>query len=167
MPVATRVSAPRGIDVASWLFSAALQVSSSTPSLPCAAARPQNRAALPEERPRPSTSAMELAISRFCGDATPIPRTWSAQASAGQARADAERFHGSRLRFPCDLMTASPIAPAISTTFWSTIYFYTASATAGNLSCDCARGRHRTVSATASRRHVDPSLCSFTRKKPT
>jgi hypothetical protein len=34
--------------------------------------------------------------------------------------------------------------PAISTTFWNTIYFYAASATAGNhlvnLSYDCARG---------------------------
>ena len=39
------------------------------------------------------------------------------------------------------------VTPAISTTFWNTIYFYTASATAGNLSYDCARGRHRTVSA--------------------
>ena len=29
------------------------------------------------------------------------------------------------------------------------------------------RGRHRTVSAVASRRHVDASLDSFTRKKPT
>ena len=56
------------------------------------------------------------------------------------------------------------VTPANSTTFWSTIYFYTASATAGNLSYDCARGRHRTVSAAASRRHVDASLDSFTRK---
>ena len=43
----------------------------------------------------------------------------------------------------------------------STIYSYTASATAGNLSYDCARGRHRTVraqSAAASRRLVDASL---------
>ena len=32
------------------------------------------------------------------------------------------------------------VTPANSTTFWSTIYFYTASATAGNLSYDCARG---------------------------
>ena len=38
------------------------------------------------------------------------------------------------------------VTPAISTTFWNTIYFYTASATAGNLSCDFARGRHCTVS---------------------
>ena len=36
-----------------------------------------------------------------------------------------------------------------------------------NLSYDCARGRHRTVSAAASRRHVDASLDSFTRKKRT
>ena len=34
------------------------------------------------------------------------------------------------------------VTPAISTTFWNTIYFYTASATAGNLSYDFARGRH-------------------------
>mgnify|MGYP006960671526 CR=1 FL=1 len=56
-----------------------------------------------------------------------------------------------------------------STTFWNTIYFYTASATAGNLSCDCARGRHRAVSAAmsaaASRRHVDASFDLFARKK--
>ena len=51
------------------------------------------------------------------------------------------------------------VTPANSTTFWNTIYFYTASATAGNLSYDCARGRHRTVSAAASRRlNVDASL---------
>merc|ERR1711998_535026 len=50
---------------------------------------------------------------------------------------------------------------ANSTTFWNTIYFYTASATAGNLSYDCARGRHRAVSAAASRRHVDASLDFF------
>ena len=31
------------------------------------------------------------------------------------------------------------VTPAISTTFWNTIYFYTASAAAGNLSYDCAR----------------------------
>jgi hypothetical protein len=58
----------------------------------------------------------------------------------------------------------------ISTTFWNTIYFYThvytASAAAGNLSYDCARGRHCTVSAAASRRHVDASLDLFTRKSP-
>ena len=41
------------------------------------------------------------------------------------------------------------VTPANSTTFWNTIYFYTASATAGNLSYDCARGRQRTVSAAA------------------
>ena len=58
------------------------------------------------------------------------------------------------------------VTPAISTTFWNTIYFYTASATAGNLSYDCARGRHRTVSAAASRRHVDASLDLFARKSP-
>ena len=58
------------------------------------------------------------------------------------------------------------VTPANSTTFWNTIYFYTASATAGNLSYDCARGRHRTVSAAASRRHVDASLDLFTRKSP-
>ena len=40
-----------------------------------------------------------------------------------------------------------------------------ASATAGNLSYDFARGRHRTVSAAASRRHVDASLDLFTVKK--
>ena len=40
------------------------------------------------------------------------------------------------------------------------------SATAGNLSYDCARGRHLTVSAAASRRHVDASLDLFTRKSP-
>lgn len=56
------------------------------------------------------------------------------------------------------------VTPAISTTFWNTIYFYTASATAGNLSYDCARGRHCTVSAAASRRHVDASLDLFARK---
>ena len=39
------------------------------------------------------------------------------------------------------------------------------SATAGNLSYDCARGRHLTVSAAASRRHVDASLDLFARKK--
>ena len=51
--------------------------------------------------------------------------------------------------------------------FWDTTYFfYAASATAGNLSCDCARGRHRTVSAAASRRHVDASLDLFARKSP-
>ena len=58
------------------------------------------------------------------------------------------------------------VTPAISTTFWNTIYFYTASATAGNHSYDCARGRHRTVSAAASRRHVDASLDLFARKSP-
>ena len=58
------------------------------------------------------------------------------------------------------------VTPAISTTFWNTIYFYAASATAGNLSYDCARGRHRTVSAAASRRHVDASLGLFARKGP-
>ena len=58
------------------------------------------------------------------------------------------------------------VTPANSTTFWNTIYFYTASATAGNLSYDCARGRHRTVSAAASRRHVDASLDLFARKSP-
>ena len=58
------------------------------------------------------------------------------------------------------------VTPAISTTFWNTIYFYTASATAGNLSYDCARGRHCTVSAAASRRHVDASLDLFARKSP-
>ena len=57
------------------------------------------------------------------------------------------------------------VTPAISTTFWNTIYFYTASATAGNLSYDCARGRHRTVSAAASRRHVDASLDLFSQEK--
>ena len=31
---------------------------------------------------------------------------------------------------------------------------------------DCARGRHCTVSAAASRRHVDASLDLFTRKSP-
>ena len=50
------------------------------------------------------------------------------------------------------------VTPAISTAFWNTIYFYAASATAGNLSYDCARGRHCTVSAAASRRHVDAFL---------
>ena len=35
---------------------------------------------------------------------------------------------------------------------------------AGNLSYDCARGIHRTVSAAASRRHVDASLDLFARK---
>ena len=61
------------------------------------------------------------------------------------------------------------VTPAISTTFWNTIYFYTASATAGNLSYDCARGRHCTVSAAASRRHVDAFLDLFTsyKRKPT
>ena len=58
------------------------------------------------------------------------------------------------------------VTPANSTTFWNTIYFYTASATAGNLSYDCARGRHCTVSAAASRRHVDASLDLFARKSP-
>ena len=58
------------------------------------------------------------------------------------------------------------VTPAISTTFWNTIYFYTASATAGNLSYDCARGRHCTVSAAASRRHVDAFLDLFTRESP-
>ena len=58
------------------------------------------------------------------------------------------------------------VTPAISTTFWNTIYFYTASATAGNLSYDCARGRHRTVSAAASRRHVDAFLDLFTSVAP-
>jgi len=55
---------------------------------------------------------------------------------------------------------------AISTTFWNTIYFYTASATAGTLSYDFARGRHCTVSAAASRRHVDAPLDLFARKSP-
>ena len=50
--------------------------------------------------------------------------------------------------------------------FWGTIYFYTASATPGNLSYDFARGRHCTVSAAASRRHVDASLDLFARKSP-
>ena len=58
------------------------------------------------------------------------------------------------------------VTPANSTTFWNTIYFYTASATAGNHSYDCARGRHRTVSAAASRRHVDAFLDLFTRESP-
>ena len=58
------------------------------------------------------------------------------------------------------------VTQAISTAFWNTIYFYTASATAGNLSYDFARGRHCTVSAAASRRHVDASLDLFTRKSP-
>jgi len=60
------------------------------------------------------------------------------------------------------------VTPAISTTFWNTIYFYTASATAGNLSYDFARGRgsHCTVSAAASRRHVDAFLDLFTRESP-
>ena len=58
------------------------------------------------------------------------------------------------------------VTPAISTTFWNTIYFYAASATAGNLSYDCARGRHCTVSAAASRRHVDAFLDLFTRESP-
>ena len=57
------------------------------------------------------------------------------------------------------------VTPANSTTFWSTIYFYTASATAGNLSYDYARGRHCTVSAAASRRHVDAFLDLFTRER--
>ena len=57
------------------------------------------------------------------------------------------------------------VTPAISTTFWNTIYFYTASAAAGNLSYDCARGRHCTVNAAASRRHVDASLDLFTKKR--
>ena len=60
------------------------------------------------------------------------------------------------------------VTPAISTTFWNTIYFYTASATAGNLSYDCARGRHCTVSAAASRRHVDAFLDLLVyKRKPT
>jgi len=58
------------------------------------------------------------------------------------------------------------VTPAISTSFWNTIYFYTASATAGNLSYDFARGRHCTVSAAASRRNVDAFLDLFTRKSP-
>ena len=41
-----------------------------------------------------------------------------------------------------------------------------ASATAGNLSYDFARGRHCTVSAAASRRHVDAFLDLFTRESP-
>ena len=53
---------------------------------------------------------------------------------------------------------ALAVTPANSATFWNTIYFSTASAAAGNLSYDCARGRHRTASAAASRRHVDASL---------
>ena len=64
------------------------------------------------------------------------------------------------------VLTLAVITPAISTTFWNTIYFYTASAAAGNLSYDCARGRHCTVNAAASRRHVDASLDLFTRKSP-
>ena len=43
---------------------------------------------------------------------------------------------------------------------------YTASATAGNLSYDCARGRHRTVSAAASRRHVDALWIRLQEKSP-
>ena len=58
------------------------------------------------------------------------------------------------------------VSSQIQQHFWSTIYSYTASATAGNLSYDCARGRHRTVSAAASRRHVDASLDLFARKSP-
>ena len=50
--------------------------------------------------------------------------------------------------------------------FGARIYFYAASATAGDLSCECSRGRHRTVSAAASRRHVDASLDLFARKSP-
>ena len=59
------------------------------------------------------------------------------------------------------------IRNSLSPTLWNTIYFYTASVTAGNLSYDCARGRHRTVSAAASRRHVDASLDLFAREKNT
>ena len=60
------------------------------------------------------------------------------------------------------------VTPAISTTFLEHDLFllYTASATAGNFSYDFARGRHCTVSAAASRRHVDASLDLFTRKSP-
>ena len=36
------------------------------------------------------------------------------------------------------------VTPANSTTFWNTIYFHTASAAAGNLSYDCARGSSAT-----------------------
>jgi hypothetical protein len=54
--------------------------------------------------------------------------------------------------------------------FGARIYFYAASATAGDLSYECSRGRHRTVSAAASRRHVDTSFDScldlFARKSP-
>ena len=38
--------------------------------------------------------------------------------------------------------------------------------THGNPSYDCARGRHCTVSAAASRRHVDAFLDLFTRESP-
>ena len=63
---------------------------------------------------------------------------------------------------------ALAVTPANSTTFWNTIdLFYTASATAKNISYDSAGGRHRTVSAVASQRHVDASLDLFARKKPT
>ena len=47
------------------------------------------------------------------------------------------------------------VTPAHSEAFWDTIYFYTASATAGNQSSRLCRGRHWIVSAEASRRHVD------------
>ena len=56
------------------------------------------------------------------------------------------------------------VTPENSATFWNTIHFYTAPATAGNLGYDCNRGRHRTVSTAVSRRHVDASLDSFTKK---
>ena len=68
------------------------------------------------------------------------------------------------------LTLAVTATPANSTTFWNTIYFYAASAAppeiSSDLSYDCARGRHCTVSAAASRRHVDASLDLFARKSP-
>ena len=85
----------------------------------------------------------------------------------GPILAEIQRRPRSRIKFSWPPSVALAVTPANSTTFWNTIYFYTASATAGNLSYDCARGRHRTVSAAASRRHVDASLDLFAREKNT
>jgi hypothetical protein len=107
-------------------------------------------------------------------------KSWQCETgtSAGELRAEPRAMHLVNHPFRLDYqrllsyltsrrVLTLAVTPAISTTFWSTIYFYTASAAAGNLGYDCARGRHRTVSAAASRRHVDASLDSFARKKPT
>ena len=79
-------------------------------------------------------------------------------------RLDSQRFLSYSIRV--SLNVGSNTSTFIKA-FWGTIYFYTASATAGNQSSRLCRGRHCTVSAEASRRHVDVSLDLFARKQHT